>query len=202
MKQAFWVRHSAFKPYKVSFPIQWRLIDPYKNKNWLHHFNSLRWLLNETNDGLIKDILMSFYNYHCVKKVNNPYYFDLRGDHTGAIRLGVLCTLKDRFEAAEEKSIPSIGICNRLILEEIRNLQRPQIYRIGHNHGLMLDIALLKIIVERQDLAKYVNLEFVVERSAETLDLMWYEQASLKGFAKERFAIEAVAKTFIASVSS
>lgn len=180
MKQAFWVRHSAFKPYKVSFPIHWRQIDPYKNKNWLHHFNSLRWLLNETNDELVKEILMSFYNYHCVKKVNNPYYFDLRGDHTGAIRLGILCTLKDRFEAVEEKSIPSIGICNRLILEEIKNLQRPQIYRKGHNHGLMLDIALLKIVQERRDQAKYVDLENIVERSANTVDMMWFESGLTK----------------------
>lgn len=88
------VRHSSsFKPYKLSFPINW-VVNPYNNKNWVHHFNSLRWLPSEKNVDKVELVLRDFYKFHCIKNNKNPYYNELRGDHTAAIRLGVYAKLK------------------------------------------------------------------------------------------------------------
>lgn len=172
------IRHSsAFKPYETKLPINWKA-NPYQNKNWMHHFNSLRWLLVENDQELIESILRDFYKFHCLKNNNNPYYNALRGDHTAAIRLGVLVKLKDEF--ASKNSISGAGICNRLIKEELKNLQNEKMYRAGHNHGLMADIALLSLIKDAPEFRERVDVDKVLDRSAKTLSSMWHSSGLTK----------------------
>lgn len=162
---------TRFDPYVTSFPINWRA-NPYENKNWLHHFNSLRWLVGEKDLGKVECVLRDFYKYHCIKKQKNNYYNSLRGDHTAAVRLGVLKDFKAIF--CLERSVSGEGIVNRLIREEVKNLQNPELYRAGHNHGLMLDIEVLSLVLHFPEFEKEVDLKLVLERSATTVDSMWH----------------------------
>ena len=172
------VKHSSsLKPYKLSFPINW-LANPYDNRNWLHHFNSLRWLSSEKDLEKVEKTLRDFYNFHCVKKNKNPYYSGRRGDHTAAIRLGVLLAFKDRFSSIDSSS--GVGICERLVKEEIRNLHSEKLYRPGHNHGLMVDLALMRLVLDHPEYKKRVDLELVLNRSAKTLDAMWHASGLTK----------------------
>lgn len=172
------VRHSsAFKPYRLDFPIDWKA-DPYSNKNWMHHFNSLRWLPAEKNLDLIEKTLRDFYNFHCIKKNKNPYYNELRGDHTAAIRLDVLIKINSKFQT--NNSISGIGICNRLIKAEIKNLHNEKIYRAGHNHGLMIDLALLDLAHPSSGYSSEIQADLIIERSGKTLDAMWHSTGLTK----------------------
>ena len=173
MSKPFFVKHPAFKPYKISFPIDW-MMDPYKNRNWLHHFNSLRWTRSIRDKTQVEEILKSYYESHCVKKIKNPYYVNRRGDHTGAIRLRIFSNLKKRYEE-DIDAISIVDICNLLIKAEVKNLQRPEMYRDGSNHGLMLDIALLNVVVDFPEFASDVDLPLIKKRSVDTIDRMWHE---------------------------
>lgn len=175
------VNHYGFKPYKVSLPIDWR-INPYSNKNWQHHFMSLRWINHKalTEEQLYR-VLMDFYNFHVKKKVNNPYYDQLRGDHTAAIRLGNLASFYLHYK--DGLNIPLIGILIRLIRADIDNLQATKMYRAGHNHGLMVDISLLEVLANKEffKFHNLINLEKILIRSKLTVDSMFYDD----GFTKE-----------------
>ncbi|MGE6606467.1 heparinase II/III domain-containing protein [Halomonas sp. NPDC076908] len=172
------IRHYAFPTYEMQLPLNW-LADPYKNKNWRHHLNSLRWLSGI--HGLVekKKVLVDFYRQHCVKKKRNPFYSTMQGDHTAAIRVDIFLTLKRLFL---EKGLTSgVGICNRLLQEELKNLQRKEMYRTGHNHGMMVDLAILEACEVEPNLTKFVDIDLVLKRSSRTLGEMW----SLSGYTKE-----------------
>lgn len=171
------VRHSAFKDFALNLPINWS-IDPYKNKNWLHHFNSLRWLLGVKLD-VVEKVISDFYSYHCVKKKRNPYYNQLRGDHAAAIRLEVFLDIFDKLEKSNLQN--SSNICTKLIKEEIKNLSSSNMYRAGHNHGLMADISLLELIKKKPALSSEINIDWILQRSGETIDAMWH----FSGLTKE-----------------
>lgn len=172
------IRHYAFPDFSITLPVNW-LVDPFRNKNWRHHLNSLRWLaeINDLNE--VKALLSSFYNFHCVKKKFNPYYSTLVGDHTAAIRLDTLRRLNKKF--LESGFVGAQGLCNRLIAEELVNLQRPAMYRAGHNHGLMVDIALLDLWKEDEKFRKIIDLGLVLQRSEATFRAMWHPS----GYTKE-----------------
>ena len=165
------IRHYAFPDFSIALPVNW-LVDPFQNKNWRHHFNSLRWLATIDDLSEIRALLLSFYNFHCVKKKFNPYYSTLVGDHTAAIRIGVLRRLREKF--LESGVVGAQGLCNRLITEELVNLQRPAMYRAGHNHGLMVDIALLDFWNEDEKFRTKIDLDLVLHRSEATFGAMWH----------------------------
>lgn len=172
------IKHYAFPNHALSFPINW-LEDPYKNKNWRHHLNSLRWIKTIRNPKVRKRVLTDFYNFHCKKKAFNPYYSSLWGDHTAAIRVSVVYELKRMFE--DDGDNPGVGVCNRLINKDIENLQSSEMYRSGHNHGLMVDLALLELVRKERKYRSRVNLDLILERSGGTLDEMWFSS----GYTKE-----------------
>lgn len=166
------VDHPVFGPYAMAFPIKWTA-NPFDNKNWLHHFNSLRWLRKEEDLIKVEKSLRSFYNFHCIKNIKNPYYSEIRGDHTAAIRLTALVELKNRFEYSGV--ISGVGICQKLIKNELVNLQRPEMYRAGHNHALMVDLALLEIFKDRKlKFQHLIDLDMILRRSAQTINDMWH----------------------------
>ena len=155
------------------------MINPYNNKNWCHHLNSLRWVKDLEDLELQKKILTSFYSFHCKRKIQNPYYFSIRGDHTAAIRMNVLIDIKKKFQ--KNGIIGGVGICKRLINEELCNLLRKDMYRAGHNHGLMVDLSILNLIVQDREFEKKIDIDFLLNRSANTLNNMWH----ISGFTKE-----------------
>lgn len=171
------VRHKYFNDVVYKFPINWAE-NSVGNRSWMHHFISLRWLEREKNNFVIVRVLRSFYNYHCVKKKRNPYYNEMRGDHAAAIRMTVFLNFLERFTV---DSFPAgVGLCKRLVKEEVRNLQDKRMYRAGHNHGLMVDLAILRLIKNNPEYKNSVDIEAVLQRSAETLDAMWYTSGLTK----------------------
>lgn len=164
------VKYPFFSNFSTELPINW-CTNPFKNKNWLHNFNSLRWLKNEEDLVKTEMILRDYYKFHCVKNKNNPYYSSIRGDHSASIRLGVLYEIAEKFKNKE--NISGFGICNRLIIAEIANLHRKEMYRSGHNHGLMVDISLLDLLNNHRKYEKYINIELLLDRSSKTLDSIW-----------------------------
>ena len=195
---SYFLKYTGFKPYRLDSPsINW-IANPYNNKNWMHHFNSLRWLLGENNLERVEKVLGDFYKFHCVNKKRNPYYNELRGDHTAAIRLAVFREIKGRFFSVGSKG--GVGICNRLIREEIKNLHSKKIYRAGHNHGLMVDLALLDLIVELPEFYNQVDISLVMERSAKTLDSMWHQSGLTKehSISYQEYNLPLTVKYFLA----
>lgn len=176
---SIFVRYSStFQPYRLSFPIQWAA-NPYNNKNWMHHFSSLRWLPTVKKLTDVERILNDFYDFHCVRKQKNPYYNQKTGDHTAAIRLGILTQFWRRF--ADISQVSGQSICQRLLAAEVVNLQLPTMYREGHNHGLMVDLALLRFIEEVPEKQAWVDVDLVLARSSATVDAMWHSS----GLSKE-----------------
>ncbi|OZI75712.1 heparinase II/III domain-containing protein [Bordetella genomosp. 2] len=164
------VRHQAFDNVTLHLPIEWRM-DPFQSKSWQHHFMSLRWINPEILGENLLTVLRSFYNFHCVKEINNPYYNNLRGDHTATIRLQQLITFRRYYESKDD--VPGVGLCNRLIIRDIANLQSPTMYRAGHNHGLMADIALLDLYEADHRYRPKINKEKILERGINTLKQMF-----------------------------
>ncbi|MDR7119300.1 DUF6270 domain-containing protein [Rheinheimera soli] len=172
----FTIRHGLGNA-ELSFPIMWT-INPFNSRPWLHHFMSLRWLNVNESPLFIANVLLSFYRFHCVKKAKNPYYNSMQGDHTASIRLGVFCEIMKKHINHDVKDV--INVTNRLILEEIKNLQNNSMYRSGHNHGLMVDLSLLKVLKEFKNYGKNIDLNFVLHRSGETIDAMWHSSGLTK----------------------
>ncbi|MBQ0217151.1 heparinase II/III family protein [Alcaligenes faecalis] len=177
----FFLTYSKFGKYKVSFPVKWDA-DPFSNRNWRHNFVSLRWLKNHRDEGFRLAVLEDFYDFHVVRRKKNPYYSELRGDHTMAIRTSELLLLVDNFKQSAHEQ--GIAICEKLVKAEILNMSRPAVYRSGHNHGLMLDMALLRCGLAFPDLAVDVDVAMVVERAMKTLQVMFMDS----GYTKEHSA--------------
>lgn len=171
------VNCSGFKSYKLKFPINWKM-DPYESSYWLHHFNSLRWLLRRSQLEEIRCVVNSFYEYHCINKKRNPYYASKRGDHTAAIRVDVLLKLQKRF--SDSNDVKGEEVCKEIITNEIKNLQSEKIYRLGHNHGLMVDLALLNIIEVESVYVPLIDVDMILERSSKTIDMMWHRSGLTK----------------------
>lgn len=166
------VEHPAFPSILLTDPINWA-INPYQSTSWQHHFMSLRWISTNFDSDKLFEILKSFYRFHCVRQAKNPYYNQMRGDHAGSIRLRQLISFRDRFLKLE--NVPATGICDRLIKADIDNLQSSQMYRHGHNHGLMVDILLLQIWKENPRFRLSIKADVVAARGLETLNKMFDE---------------------------
>lgn len=177
----FLLNYSKFGNHRVSFPIKWD-VDPFSNRNWRHNFVSLRWLKNHRDEEFRIAVLKDFYDFHIAKRKKNPYYSDLRGDHTMAIRASELLLLADGFKKAGNTQ--GLALCEALVKAEILNMSRPAVYRSGHNHGLMLDMALLKCGLAFPSLAARVDVGMVVKRAMKTLQAMFTDS----GYTKEHSA--------------
>ncbi|KGT46203.1 heparinase II/III family protein [Acinetobacter sp. HR7] len=156
----FFVSHYAFKNLKVTIPINWN-IDPYKNKNWVLHFMSFRWMERfSIGDQLI--LVKDYFDFFYVKKNRDTYIKTLRGDHAAAIRLSFLINLASK-QTGENKFF-----LRELIQKEILNALDDKMYRAGHNHALMLDNSLLDCYLYDKTLLTLSNLNLVVSRGVST----------------------------------
>lgn len=164
------IRHPAFPDWKVSLPFDWNS-DPYKSKNWRHHVCSLRWLRGVKDERKVFLILKDFYDFHIIRKRKNPYYSDLRGDHTISIRIHELIFNLDRF--IYSRDVDAEELCMGLIKEELNNITDDKNYRSGHNHGLMMDIALLKFYLRFNSSFTNIDLPNIINRAWSTLNEMF-----------------------------
>ncbi len=153
-----------------SFPIDWRFRDV-KYKNLIHNMISLRWLNEKNTDFSIIIILRDFYNFHVRRNISNPSYSSLRGDHSASIRLRKLLYFYNYFEY--KHNLEGRGICHKLIVAELKNMQRDEMYRKGHNHALMLLNSLLECFLECKIYRNYINIDKICARFNETLKIMW-----------------------------
>src|SRR5690606_26745470 len=142
------IKHYAFKDVTVEIPINW-LINPYDNKNWVLNFLSLRWL-KDKSESEIYSILNDFYHYHYVLKKKNVYLHSLRGDHAAAIRIELLINFLDIYR----DNLDLVQIIKNIFKSEISLLLNEKMYRKGHNHGLMLDNAIIELYLVAPELFK------------------------------------------------
>lgn len=175
-KKKFEVNHKVGN-LEIGFPIRWNL-NPFHNKSWMHHFMSLRWLNDDYTDLLKTSILLSFYKFHCEKKIKNPYFNQLAGDHTAAIRLSVLNGILKKAKFKDNKAL--YAIATRIIREDLKNLQSTAMYRVGHNHALMVDISILELIKDQPQFNLNIDLDLIVSRSEKTFNLMWHPSGLTK----------------------
>lgn len=155
-------KYGKFPLVKLTNSIDWNQ-DPFNNKNWRHHLNSLRWLATLSLDKQ-KKIVEDFFNFHIDSKKKNPYFNTRTGDHTISIRLGCFCELRGFF-IEDAIFLRKIDI---LVKNDISSLLRKDIYQ-ENNHGLMADVALLRLV--RGGLFNSdVEYDVVVARLKNTLD--------------------------------
>lgn len=134
------LRYRSFAPFALSSPIDWAA-DPYGVRNWCHHFLSLRWVPGLGDADRERQVIRDFLVYHSDPTRPRSPYFDSRvADHTLAIRLGVLL----RYWRQDS----SDDLLRRAIRHNIERMSAQDVYPKAHNHGFMIDIALLKCALE------------------------------------------------------
>ncbi|MGP5224010.1 heparinase II/III domain-containing protein [Psychrobacter aquimaris] len=163
---------SRFVDVVLTVPINWKQ-NPFNNKNWVHHFMSLRWVIaSNFEPQKLKVLLTDFYSYHVKRAINNPYYNNLRGDHTAAERMNGLCKLYSKYKDYHDLALS--GIIVRLVKAEIGNLLSESMYREGTNHALMIDISLMNCFLSVEKLRYMLDLNYIVIRANETLLKIFY----------------------------
>lgn len=161
-------KHSAFPTCRISLPIDWSQ-DPYQSKNWKHHLNSLRWL-RSLDQKLKESLIIDFYEYHFIKKRKNPYFNTRRGDHTIAIRVGVLIDLIDELKDSDEVT----KILVTIVRNDVDSLLKDEVYQ-ENNHGLMADMAIIKALSSRIEFLPSLS-DAVHARLIKTLSKMYDEK--------------------------
>ncbi|TQR28853.1 hypothetical protein DMB92_08940 [Campylobacter sp. MIT 99-7217] len=117
-------------------------------------------------------VLKDFYNFHIVQKRQNRYYTNIKGDHATTIRLYFLERfLKSFLELKDEEGML---VVKSLIIQDLLNLQRPSMYRKGHNHGIMSDSVLMYFALKK-DFRASVDIVPIIKRSLKTFYHMWYK---------------------------
>ena len=164
------LRHEKFGNTELVLPIDWSM-NPHGNKNWMHHLNSLRWL---DKHHPIEEIFIDFYTYHFVNKKRHPYFNTRAGDHTISIRLIKCCNIYGQASSSL-----------RLLLEkimrfDISSLMKERVYRIGHNHGLMADVALLQATKMNKYCSGIIDTHHVQKRAKQTLSKMFFPNGLTK----------------------
>lgn len=166
------IRHAKFGLTNLTIPIDW-IMDPYNSKNWRHHLNSLRWLKG-LSTSIKEDVIQDFFDFHVKKQKKNSYFNTRAGDHTTTIRLQLL------YQYFEESSSDLKPIIESLIEQDIITLFNPRVYRPGHNHGLMADVALLNLAYVGKRFYDLIDVNYVIERGIRTVDLMFHENGLTK----------------------
>jgi hypothetical protein len=132
------IRYEKHPDIDICHPINWNM-DPFKVKNWRHNFLSLRWLPSQKSPDIIREVILSFYDFHYVKNKKNNMIRTRAGDHSTAIRLGHLANFRKLFMECDDKAMTAT--IEALISLDIKALLMPSVYRPGHNHGVMADTA-------------------------------------------------------------
>ena len=164
------IRHDKFGDMKLELPIDWSM-NPHDSKNWMHHLNSLRWL---GKNHPLEDIIEDFYAYHFVDKNRHPYFNTRAGDHTISIRLIKCCKMH------EHASSSAKSLLEKIMKFDISSLLKGSVYRIGHNHGLMADVALLQASKISNYCSKTIDIDHIQNRAKQTLSAMFFRDGLTK----------------------
>ena len=164
------LHHEKFGNTELMLPIDWSM-NPHKSKNWMHHLNSLRWLGNHHPK---EEIIADFYSYHFEHKKRHAYFNTRAGDHTISIRLIRCCKMYEHASASLK------SLLEKIILHDISSLMKETVYRAGHNHGLMADVALLQATRMSEYCSKIIDVPSVQERAKETLSAMFFSSGLTK----------------------
>jgi len=172
-KNSYRVVYGKYPEVTIEIPIDWGM-DPFDAQNWRHNLVSLRW----TNELALPDkkkILEDFYNYHYVMRKRNTLINTRAGDHTTSFRLNILRSLLIESKKSPAQFEGIAALCYKLMMEDVETLLSPEIYRRGHNHGLMADIAVLNAISELNISELTPHLRPVAQRGLATLLDMYTE---------------------------
>jgi hypothetical protein len=164
------IRHDKFGDMKLELPIDWSM-NPHGSKNWMHHLNSLRWL---GKHHPVEDIIEDFYAYHFVDKNRHPYFNTRAGDHTISIRLIKCCKMHEKASSSAK------SVLEKIMKFDVSSLLKESVYRIGHNHGLMADVALLQAAKISKYCSKIIDIHHVQERAKHTLSDMFFQDGLTK----------------------
>ena len=164
------ITHPNFPAICKKLPINWSK-NEYQSKNWIHHLNSLRWI---TDDENVEQIIRDFYRHNILEKKFNPYFNTRAGDHSATIRLGILA---EQLTKCSESLRP---IIEEIIHSDIGMLLDKNVYRKGHNHGLIADTALLKMALSSPKWKKYVPEKEIIDRGKETIAMMFHDNGLTK----------------------
>lgn len=160
------IRYASFNEFNVGFYVDWA-VDPYGVLNWRHNFLSLRWIDFKSDKEKIKLILASFYYFHYLEKKENNMIGARLGDHTTAIRISVLCKLRELFLNNDENNY--VFLCEFLVKKDIDTLWSEKVYRKGHNHGVMADTEILNALMAL-GIEDYLDTNLIVHRGLSSLE--------------------------------
>lgn len=155
--------YKGFDAVKFNITKDWH-INPYDSKNWSHHFMSLRWLsekitsTNEKDRMIAWNLIKSFIKYHLTSRRINTHYTN---EHTVAERikflLHAISTLDDVLNHEDKVFLKDY-------LRQLVDLcLSGEAYLENHNHGLMVDEALVLCSI-KLDLLSEDELMFVYQR--------------------------------------
>jgi hypothetical protein len=164
------LHHDKFGDTELTLPIDWSM-NPHGNKNWMHHLNSLRWLGKHHSP---EEIIEDFYTYHFVNKNRHPYFNTRAGDHTISIRLIKCCNMHENASSSLKT------LLEKIMQFDISSLMKESVYRPGHNHGLMVDVALLEASKSNKVCSEIIDTNHVHERAKQTLSDMFFASGLTK----------------------
>lgn len=136
------LKYRHFGSMRLKIPIDWKA-DPFESSNWVHNFLSLRWT-NDLDRDLARLVVVDFLNWLEGEEGNIEYISGRYRDHTTAIRVVVL----DEFMRNESDSELARRI-DREVERELTELIFSATYKFGHNHGLLIDQAVLEVLSHR-----------------------------------------------------
>ncbi|EGO0810594.1 hypothetical protein ITK70_001566, partial [Campylobacter lari] len=151
---------------KFTFPFDWSK-NPYRVSSFPHHLMSLRWIDDSFTIESIRLVLIDFYNFHFIRNIKHPYYVKIQADHSTCIRLFKLYSIKEIFKNDIELSY----MIDNIIYRDLAFLQNKKVYRVGHNHGIMSDSAIL--FFYNRGYKNGIKLIYILLRSCKTFNKMW-----------------------------
>lgn len=149
-------------------PMDWAQ-NPYDMSNWMHNLNKLDFLVKLTDNSIINIIkdYISFNSEH-----SNMYF---KYDHTVTERILNISNIIKKTLSQEVKDI-----CQKLLKEDVSKLLDDKIYKMGNNHALMADIALLTLQNEHPNIINSEIQKNVLQRSLKNYKLLFSNNAIAK----------------------
>ena len=169
------VSYRGLEDVKISKGQNWNF-DGVIPDNFNHHIMSLRWLHKLPIDIQIS-IVLDFISFHQeVGRKLSRFYLGRSADHCTSVRLFSLLRV---FDSNQSGNVSEIII--REIEKNIESCLSGETYKYFNNHGLMVDISLIKIFCHEKIKEKFPDSSFVLVRLNNQLKKIFCED----GFVKE-----------------
>lgn len=142
---------SVFDPYVVPAPIDWDA-DPYGNNSWRLYFQGLRWLSevwspDDPDDSRLQDAAWVVTQYAANQLFSDAPLDYSWHDHAVAERVTHVSSFIDAYIArSAELDIKVLHGAAQIIISHVHVLLARPCYTPNHNHGVIQDRALLRIL--------------------------------------------------------